>query len=122
MTKRSEDDGEHDMALAVTPDAPYIAVIFTSIRTSEDSGYEEMAAALLRSVRAQDGYLGVESAHEALGITVSYWRDEGAARAWKTVAEHLVAQRLGRDEWYRSYRVRVARVVRDYGFPDEARK
>ena len=49
------------------------------------------------------------------GITVSYWRTEADAAAWKQVAEHLGAQRLGQEQWYRSYRVRVAVVQRDYG-------
>jgi heme-degrading monooxygenase HmoA len=63
----------------------------------------------------QPGYLGFESARGELGITVSYWTDEGAARAWKQVAAHLVAQRRGRLDWYADYRVRVAVVQRDYG-------
>jgi heme-degrading monooxygenase HmoA len=65
--------------------------------------------------RRQPGYLGMESARDELGITVSYWADEHAARAWKSVAEHLLAQRLGRERWYADYRVRVAVVQREYG-------
>ena len=42
-----------------------------------------------------------------------------AARDWKRVASHLVAQHRGRDVWYRDYRVRVATVTRDYG-PSES--
>jgi heme-degrading monooxygenase HmoA len=70
--------------------------------------------------RQQPGFLGVESAREGVGITVSYWRDERAAQAWKQVAEHLVVQRAGRAVWYEDYRVRVATVVRDYGLRDSA--
>ena len=57
---------------------------------------------------AQDGYLGHESARgtDGLGITVSYWRDEDSVVAWKQVAEHLVAQRLGKERWYEAYQVR----------------
>lgn len=68
--------------------------------------------------RTQPGYLGLESAREHIGITVSYWSDEIAARAWKRVAEHLVAQRRGLHSWYVDYRVRVATVERDYGPAD----
>ena len=63
----------------------------------------------------QPGYLGVESAREAIGITVSYWATEGDAAAWKRVAEHAEAQRLGRENWYEQYSVRIATVTRDYG-------
>ena len=50
-----------------------------------------------------DGFLGVESVRElgGRGITVSYWRDETAIRAWKRHAEHQLVQQLGREKWYR---------------------
>jgi heme-degrading monooxygenase HmoA len=104
--------------IAATPEPPYVAVIFTSLRTEGDAGYEETAKAMNELAAGQPGYLGVESAREddGLGITVSYWQDEDAAREWKLVAEHLLAQRRGRETWYREYRVRVAVVGRDYGF------
>ena len=64
----------------------------------------------------QPGYLGIESASEELGITVSYWATEEHARSWKRVAEHLAAQRYGRERWYEEYTVRIAHVARDYRF------
>lgn len=75
-----------------------------------------MAEAMERLAAEQDGYLGIEAARDTngLGLTVSYWRDEDAARAWKQVAAHLVAQRQGRERWYSDYRVRIATVQRDY--------
>ena len=106
------------VVLAETPDPPYTAVIFSSVRTDEDpTGYTEMAARMEELAARQPGYLGIESAREALGIgiTVSYWTDQPSARAWKAVAEHAAAQRLGRDRWYQHYRVRVATVEREYG-------
>jgi heme-degrading monooxygenase HmoA len=105
-------------SIALTPEPPYVAVIFSSVRNPGDNGYAETAEAMLELVREQDGYLGVESARDGIGITVSYWRDENAARAWKQVAEHLVVQRRGRDSWYFDYRVRVASVFREYGPTD----
>ena len=110
--------------LAATPRPPYTAVIFTSLRTEGDHGYGAMSAAMEALAREQPGYLGIESVRagqsvESLGITVSYWVDEDAARAWKQVARHLTAQRRGRDTWYQDYRVRVATVTRDYG-PDDS--
>ncbi|MHB8505311.1 MAG: antibiotic biosynthesis monooxygenase family protein [Acidimicrobiales bacterium] len=104
--------------IARTPEPPYVAVIFTSLRTPGDRGYAATAERMLELARRQDGYLGFETAREGLGITVSYWRDESAARAWKGVAEHLVAQHRGRSTWYRDYRVRVATVTRVYGAAD----
>ncbi|NUR06689.1 MAG: antibiotic biosynthesis monooxygenase [Nocardioidaceae bacterium] len=101
--------------IARTPEPPYVAVVFTSLRTEGDRGYAAMSRRMEELAATQPGYLGLESARDGLGITVSYWADEDAARAWKQVAEHLVAQQRGRDAWYADYKVRVAVVHRDYG-------
>jgi heme-degrading monooxygenase HmoA len=103
--------------IASTPAPPYTAVIFTSLRTDGDGGYAAMAEQMDELAAQQPGYLGVESAREDVGITVSYWTTPEAARTWKAVAEHLAAQRLGRAQWYSAYRVRIATVEREYGFP-----
>jgi heme-degrading monooxygenase HmoA len=103
--------------IANTPEPPYTAVIFTSLRTDGDNGYGAMAERMEELGAQQPGYLGIESARDGLGITVSYWADDASARAWKQVGEHVVAQRIGQERWYSDYRVRVARVERDYGPP-----
>lgn len=103
--------------IASTPEPPYWAVIFTSLRADGDAGYAAMAAAMERLASAQPGFLGMESAREAVGITVSYWSDEAAIAAWKAQVEHLAAQQLGRERWYADYAVRIARVERAYGKP-----
>ena len=68
----------------------------------------------------QPGYLGVEETRNeaGLGITVSYWVDETSVAGWKAVAEHLLAQKLGRTRWYSYYTLRVAKVERHYDGPD----
>jgi heme-degrading monooxygenase HmoA len=102
-------------AFAATPEPPYVAVIFTSTRTPDDTeGYARMAEAMEQLAAEQPGYLGIEAAREDLGITVSYWADDAAARAWKHVAAHLGAQHRGRERWYVDYRVRIATITRDY--------
>ena len=108
---------------ALTPDPPYTAVIFTSRRTSvDDQGYAAAADRMEELAAQQPGYLGIESARDdkGFGITVSYWADDASARAWKQVAEHVVAQERGRSAWYSDYQVRVATVTRSYG-PDGPR-
>ena len=104
------------MKPATTPEPPYYAVIFTSVRTDEDHAAYQAAAARMDELAAeQPGYLGMESAREGVGITVSYWRDLDSIAAWKRHADHLMAQRMGRERWYGQYRVRIARVEREYG-------
>ncbi len=101
--------------IAETPDPPYYAVIFSSVRSAGDNGYAAMAERMLELAAQQQGFLGVESAREGLGITVSYWDSIEAIRNWKRNAEHLEAQRLGHQLWYSEFKVRVAKVDRDYG-------
>ena len=105
------------MAIAHTPEPPYVAVIFSNRQSDDVDGYAAMAAHMEELAATQPGYLGFESARDSeLGIAVSYWATDDDARAWKRVADHAEAQRLGRERWYREYRVRVARVEREYGF------
>jgi heme-degrading monooxygenase HmoA len=103
-------------SVADTPPAPYYAVIFTSLRTDTGEGYDAMAQKMFELAAEQPGFLGVESAREDVGITVSYWADLASIKNWKAVAEHLKAQQLGRSKWYASYRIRIAKIERDYGF------
>ncbi|EHQ25443.1 antibiotic biosynthesis monooxygenase family protein [Mucilaginibacter paludis] len=102
--------------LAHTPEPPYYAVIFSSVKNHVADGYDEMAAEMDKLVRQQDGFLGVESARNDVGITVSYWSSLDAIRNWKANTQHLLAQKLGREEWYINYKVRICRIERDYEF------
>jgi heme-degrading monooxygenase HmoA len=101
--------------IASTPKPPYYAVIFTSDRTEGDNGYCEMAARMVELASMQPGFLGVESAREDVGITVSYWSDLESIKQWKANAEHQEAQRLGREKWYSSFKTRISKVEHDYG-------
>ena len=97
-----------------------VAVIFRSVRRPDAEGYSAMADAMDALAAQQPGYLGIHSVRDAEsgeGISVSYWRDDASARAWKAVAEHLEAQRRGREEWYSEYDVVVAEVIRAYRHP-----
>ena len=105
-----------DSNIATTPTPPYYAVIFTSTRTSADEGYDRTADRMVQLAHGMPGFLGVESVRDAtgLGITVSYWRDEAAIKAWREHAEHRVAQATGKRIWYDDYFLRVAKVERAY--------
>jgi heme-degrading monooxygenase HmoA len=104
---------------AQTPKPPYYAVVFTSVRTPADpDGYAETAARMEELATKQPGFLGIESARgdDGLGITVSYWSSLEAVRAWGLHAEHLLAQRAGREKWYECFRLRLCRVEAEHGF------
>jgi len=75
-----------------------------------------MADAMDELAKQQEGYLGIESARNEVGITVSYWQSLEAIRNWKANTDHLMAQKYGREKWYSGYKVRICKVERDYGF------
>jgi heme-degrading monooxygenase HmoA len=93
--------------IASTPKPPYYAVIFTSLRTEGDNGYGEMAKRMDELAAQQPGYLGIESVRAGLGLH--------AIQSWKANLEHQAAQKSGRELWYSAFRIRIAKVERDYG-------
>jgi len=85
-------------AVANTPEPPYYAVIFSSLRTGGNNGYRNMAEEWLVALAAkQPGFLGVESVRGAdgFGITVSYWASSESIAAWKADIEHCAGQEMG---------------------------
>ena len=105
---------------APLPEPPYYAVIFTAQRTDVEQGYADMADTMVQMAAQQPGYIGVETTRDAdgLGITVSYWADEASLLAWKEIAKHALAQKLGKERWYEYYTLRVAKVERHYDGPN----
>ena len=69
-----------------------------------------MAARMLELAQQQDGFIAFESAKQEIGITVSYWRDLESIKKWRNHIEHREAQRLGRELWYDSFELHIARV------------
>jgi heme-degrading monooxygenase HmoA len=102
--------------IANTPQTPYYAVIFSTLKNDDDNGYAEMALRMNTLAKQQPGYLGIESARSEIGITVSYWESLEAIKQWKQNSHHLMAQQKGKTDWYKAYKVRVCKVERDYDF------
>ena len=103
--------------LANTPQPPYYAVTFTSIRTDGDNGYAEMAERMASLSSDSPGFLGMEhAASDGLSITICYWESLEAIAAWRQHEEHLLAQQKGYEQWYDSFATRVCRVERDNVF------
>lgn len=101
--------------LAKTPTPPYYAVIFSSEMNADDDGYHEMANTMVELAQQQVGFLGMESARENIGITVSYWQNLDDIKRWKQNSQHLLAQKLGRKQWYKNFTVRISKVEHCYG-------
>jgi heme-degrading monooxygenase HmoA len=102
-------------SVAKTPAPPYYAITFTSVRTDGDNGYGDAAKHMLELASKQPGFIGFETARQEIGISVSYWSSLEAIKAWKENAAPLETQEQAKD-WYRSFRVRVCRVEKEYDF------
>ncbi len=92
----------------------YFALISTTQRTmSDENMYQITADRIITLAQQQTGFLGVEAVQgdDGIGITVSYWRSLDAIRNWRSNFEHLVAEQMGRKEFYEWYHVRVAKIV-----------
>lgn len=95
---------------------PYYAVIFTSTLTEKSEGYHEMAEKMEALAKKQEGFLGIDSSRNEIGITVSYWENLEAIKNWKQHSEHLIAQEKGKNQWYSWYNTRICKVEREYEF------
>lgn len=91
------------------------AVIFKAEINTFDDGYFKMAQRLRELAINQYGCTEFVAVTEgSLEIAISYWENQEKIQGWKQDAEHLVAQELGRSTWYKSYKVQVVEIIREY--------
>jgi len=95
---------------------PYYAVIFTTVVSENLEDYEKTARKMATLATQLKGFLGMDSARNEIGITVSYWKTLDDITAWKNNTEHTLARNLGREKWYKTYQLRICKVEREYGF------
>ncbi|PCJ64561.1 MAG: antibiotic biosynthesis monooxygenase [Bacteroidetes bacterium] len=100
--------------LCKIPNPPYYAVIFTTLQSDNTEGYLEMAKQMEDLVSLQKGFLGFDSARDKVGITVSYWKDLESINLWRNNMEHQAAKQTGKEQWYKDYTLRIAKVERQY--------
>ena len=96
-----------------TPKPPYYAVIFTSERTDIDDDYAGVNDHLEEHAAKIDGFIGIESVRDGLGISISYWRDLAAIQEWRIHSDHIAAKEKGKTDWYEGYSIRICRVEQD---------
>ncbi|MBM85712.1 MAG: antibiotic biosynthesis monooxygenase [Rhodospirillaceae bacterium] len=80
--------------------------------------YLEIAATLRAELETVEGFISIERFQSLVEpcklLSLSTWRDEAAIKNWRDRASHKTAQDKGRKSLFEHYRIRVARVVRDY--------
>lgn len=102
-----------------------IAVIFeVEPHEAHRQEYLDAAARLRPHLEQMDGFISIERftslATPGKILSLSFWRDEEAVQAWRNFAMHREIQAQGRETIFQDYRLRVAAVVRDYGFNERA--
>ncbi len=102
-----------------------IAVIFEVWPAEgERQHYLDLAAALRSDLQGMDGFISVERFQSLINpdklLSLSFWRDEEAVRAWRNRPPHRATQAKGRAGVFADYRLRVAGVLRDYGMAERA--
>ncbi len=98
------------------------AVIFSAV-LAEPPGreYRELANELRTLAQAQYGCTGfVSFTDQQRELSVSWWQTEEQISRWHKEAAHRLAQHKARSRWYRSYRVQVLQVCRDYQWEHDA--
>lgn len=97
---------------------PYYVAIFTSLRSSDSEGYDEMDSATYERVATMPGYMGAESFSSESGrrVTIVKFRSEQDMLFWRRDPLHVRAQDEGRKRWYDHYNIKVCRVEREYEF------
>jgi len=103
------------------------AVIFeVEAKDGRADRYFELAAQLRPELEKIDGFISVERfeslTNKGKYVSLSFWRDEAAIKAWRTHMAHQTAQREGKESVFRDFRIRVAEVVRDYQLQDRIGK
>lgn len=96
-----------------------IAVIFeANSHRDKQARYLDIASELRPLLEQIDGFIAIER-FQSLSepgkiLSLSWWRDEESVLAWKKNVFHQEAQAEGRASIFSYYRIRVARVLRDY--------
>ncbi|BAV49067.1 monooxygenase protein [Mesorhizobium loti] len=100
-----------------------IAVIFeVEPAQGKRDAYLGIAANLRPLLDGIDGFISIERFQSLVDpnriLSLSFWRDEEAVKAWRNTEEHRQAQQAGRGGIFAGYRLRIAHVVRDYGLTE----
>ena len=90
-------------------------VIFRAEVNRFDDAYSAMAERMRELAINEYGCLEFTACTEgSYEIALSYWENESQIKVWRQNSEHLIAQELGKNNWYKSYTVQVVEIVREY--------
>ncbi len=96
-----------------------LVILFRSrLTAAAGADYAAMDAELAQLVQDAPGFVAVKSfrADDGERLTLVWWRDAESLRRWRELPRHREAQRTGRAQWYETYTMEVAEIVRTSRF------
>ncbi|MBN4063660.1 hypothetical protein JYT79_02650, partial [Cardiobacterium sp. AH-315-I02] len=91
------------------------AVIFKAEINKIDKAYSAMAIKMRDLAINEYGCIKFNSVTEGNNeIAISYWNTKEQIKKWKQNKEHLKAQELGKNKWYKEYSVEIVEVISQY--------
>jgi len=80
--------------------------------------YMALVETLKADLAKAEGFLSLERFESITTpgrfVSLQFWRDEESVRTWRNLQKHREAQKQGRAGILKSYRLRIASVIRDY--------
>ena len=96
----------------------HVVVFEVSMKEGRTEQYFDLAASLRPELETVDGFISVERfesvATPGKYVSISFWRDADAVKAWREHAGHAIAQDKGKTEVFADFRISVAEVQRQY--------
>ena len=103
----------------------YLIIFEVYPHEDQKDRYFELAAQLREILHQQPGFIHIERFQSLVDdgkiLSLSCWESEKAIASWRQHADHMVVQAEGRQSVFKSYRLRVAEVVRDYDFSNSSK-
>lgn len=86
--------------------------------------YMQLVDTLREDLAKADGFISLERfesiTNKGKFVSLQFWRDEDSVRKWRNLQKHREAQKQGRARIFKSYRLRIASVLRDYEMDQRA--
>jgi heme-degrading monooxygenase HmoA len=102
-----------------------IAVIFEfTPAEGRFADYMAVVDTLREDLAKAEGFISLERFESITSkgkfLSLQFWRDDECVRKWRNLQKHREAQKKGRASIFKSYRLRIAEVRRDYTMDERA--
>ena len=90
---------------------------FTVLENKEREYFREVEKLQLELDKTK-GFLSVDrfvhNSKTNCYVSISTWEDEKSVVSWKNNSKHILSQNIGKKDIFKSFRIRVTNVVREY--------